>query len=127
MRGLGRHVVVHGFQGRRAYPNAAEDRPSSRGAFAAVGAVSAAPPWLRFDGKVPDRLDYPECSLYRMIAATARRTPDAPARDFFDTTASYRALLASIDRCADALHALGLGQGDRLLIALPTMTIAANT
>lgn len=108
-------------QGRRAYAKAAEDGDSTRDVFAAVHAVSAAAPWLRFYGKVPDRLDYPECSLYQMIAATARRTPDATAWDFFDTTASYRALLASIDRCADALHALGLGQGDRLLIALPTM------
>ena len=77
--------------------------------------------WLRFYGKVPAHLDYPECTLYQMLATTVRQTPDATAWDFFDTTATYRALLASIDRCADALHGLGLRRGQRLLIALPTL------
>ncbi len=55
-----------------------------------------------------------------MVVATARRTPDALAWDFFDTTATYRALLASINRCANGLHGLGLRRGERLLIAMPT-------
>jgi long-chain acyl-CoA synthetase len=83
--------------------------------------MSRPAPWLRFYGKVPAHLDYPDCTLYQMLTATAQRTPDAPAWDFFDTTANYHTLLASIDRCANALHALGLRRGERLLIALPTM------
>ncbi len=78
-------------------------------------------PWLHFYGQVPAHLDYPECTLYQMLAAMARRAPAALAWDFFDTTATYRELLASIDRCANALQALDLRSGDRLLIAMPTM------
>jgi long-chain acyl-CoA synthetase len=77
-------------------------------------------PWLRFYGAVPPRIDYPRCTLYEAIAATAQRTPEAIAWEFFGTTATYRALLAAIDRCADALATLGLRAGDRLLISMPT-------
>ena len=46
--------------------------------------------------------------------------PDAIAWDFLDTTSTYRELLAAIDRCADALAALGLRRGERMLISMPT-------
>ncbi len=77
-------------------------------------------PWLRFYGSVPPRLDYPRLTLYEAVAATAQRVPEAIAWDFFGTTASYRELLASIDRAAAALASLGLKAGDRLLISMPT-------
>ena len=38
------------------------------------------------------------------------RVPDAIAWDFLDTTSTYRELVAAIDRCADALAALGLAR-----------------
>src|SRR5512134_236219 len=77
-------------------------------------------PWLRFYGAVPASIDYPRVTLYEAVAATAQRTPEAVAWDFFGTRASYRELLASIDACANALAALGLRAGDRLLISMPT-------
>jgi long-chain acyl-CoA synthetase len=77
-------------------------------------------PWLRFYGKVPATLDYPEVTLYEAVAATARRLPDAVAWDFLGTTSTYRQLLADIDRCASALAALGLASGQRILISMPT-------
>ena len=43
--------------------------------------------------------------------------PDAVAYDFFGTTATYRQFAAEIDRCADALAAMGLQQGDRIVSA----------
>jgi long-chain acyl-CoA synthetase len=77
-------------------------------------------PWLRHYGAVPQSLVYPEVTLYEALAATARRVPDAIAWDFFDTTQTYRDLVASVDRCADALAALGLKAGERILISMPT-------
>ena len=77
-------------------------------------------PWLRYYGKVPHSLSYPEITLYQAVAATAARVPDEIAWDFLDTTSSYRAFLASIDACADALAALGLAAGERILISMPT-------
>jgi long-chain acyl-CoA synthetase len=75
---------------------------------------------LRFYGRIPHSLTYPEITLYQAVAATAARSPDALAWDFFDTTSTYRAFLAAIDDCANALAALGLKQGERILISMPT-------
>ncbi len=77
-------------------------------------------PWLRFYGGVAATLDYPQCTLYEAVAATARRLPDAIAWDFFGATSSYRHLIEEIDRCAVLLAALGLRRGERLLISMPT-------
>jgi long-chain acyl-CoA synthetase len=77
-------------------------------------------PWLRYYGKVPQTLAYPEVTLYDAVAATARRVPEAVAWDFFGTRSTYAQLLADIDRCAAALAAEGLNEGDRLLVSMPT-------
>ena len=77
-------------------------------------------PWLRYYGNVPESLSYPEITLYQAVAATAERVPDDVAWDFLDTTSTYSALLASIDACANALAALGLLRGGRILISMPT-------
>jgi len=60
-------------------------------------------PWLRYYGAAPAGLDYPRVTLYEAVAATAQRSPQASAWDFFGTTATYRELLASIDAAAAAL------------------------
>ncbi|MBK9605190.1 MAG: AMP-binding protein [Betaproteobacteria bacterium] len=77
-------------------------------------------PWLRFYGKVPSTLAYPEVTLYEAVAATALRVPAAIAWDFFGTRSTYAQLLADVDRCAAALAAEGLREGDRFLISMPT-------
>jgi len=77
-------------------------------------------PWLRYYGAVPASIDYPRVTLYEAVAATAQRSPDAVAWDFFGATATYRELLASIDTAAAALASLGLKAGDRLLVSMPT-------
>lgn len=87
--------------------------------------ASGSAPWLRQYGAVPAHLDYPECTLYQMIAAAAARAPNAVAWDFFDHRSSYRQLLADVDTCADALAGLGLAANARFLIAMPTTPQAA--
>jgi long-chain acyl-CoA synthetase len=77
-------------------------------------------PWLRYYGKVPTTLAYPEITLYEALAATARRVPAAVAWDFFGTRSTYAQLLAEVDRCAAALAAEGLREGNRFLISMPT-------
>lgn len=76
--------------------------------------------WLTAYGDVPHQLAYPECSLYDAIMATVRRVPDAVAYDFLDVTATYREFGHLIDQVADGLASLGVSQGDRITIALPT-------
>jgi long-chain acyl-CoA synthetase len=82
--------------------------------------IAESRPWLRWYGKVPPNLDYPDITLYEAVKASAERAPDAIAWDFFDTTSTYADLVKSIDTCANALSALGLKSGDRMLIAMPT-------
>ena len=77
-------------------------------------------PWLKWYGDVPSSLRYPSGTLYQAIMATAARVPEWPAVEFLGHTESYREFGRRIDRCADALHAVGLGQGERLAIAMPT-------
>ena len=77
-------------------------------------------PWLRFYGSVPATIDYPRVTLYEALAATARRVPRSVAWDFLGTRATYGEFLESVDRCASALSAEGLGAGDRFLISMPT-------
>ena len=77
-------------------------------------------PWLRFYGKVPHSLTYPQLTLYEALCATATRVPQAIAWDFFDTTSTYRQFVNDIATCTDALAAVGLKAGDRLLISMPT-------
>jgi long-chain acyl-CoA synthetase len=82
--------------------------------------MSDSRPWLRYYGKVPHSLSYPELTLYEVLRATAARVPEAVAWDFFDTTRTYRQFVNDIDACADALATIGLKAGDRLLISMPT-------
>jgi long-chain acyl-CoA synthetase len=77
-------------------------------------------PWLAFYGDVPHSLAYPDVTLYQALRRSAERAPDAPAWDFFGRTASYREFLEEIDRCAAALAALGVKEGSRFTIAMPT-------
>jgi len=77
-------------------------------------------PWLKFYGDIPGQIDYPRVTMYEALFQTVGRSPEAVAWDFFGTTATYRQFGVQIDRCADALSALGLKKGDRITIAMPT-------
>jgi long-chain acyl-CoA synthetase len=57
--------------------------------------------------------------LYDSISRGAERHPDRPAIYFRDLTISYAALMAQVDRFADALLAKGIGPGDSVAALLP--------
>lgn len=82
--------------------------------------MTDARPWLRYYGRVPPAIDYPEVTLYEALAATARRVPGSVAWDFLGTRSTYGEFLDAVDRCASALAAEGLRAGDRFLISMPT-------
>jgi acyl-CoA synthetase (AMP-forming)/AMP-acid ligase II/thiamine pyrophosphate-dependent acetolactate synthase large subunit-like protein len=54
------------------------------------------------------------------VEAAAARVPEAIAWDFMDTTGTYAGFMREIGACANGLSALGLKQGDRILISMPT-------
>jgi long-chain acyl-CoA synthetase len=82
--------------------------------------MATSKPWLAYYGDVPHSIDYPKVTMYEALAQTAERSPASVAYDFFGTAATYRQFVQEIDRCADALAALGLRKGDRMTIAMPT-------
>jgi long-chain acyl-CoA synthetase len=82
--------------------------------------ISAQKPWLKYYGEVPHEVDFPRCTMYETLIRAAERYPDRIAYDFMDYTATYRQFLEQIDRCADALTAMGLQEGDRMTISMPT-------
>jgi len=77
-------------------------------------------PWLDFYGDIPHNIDYPQVSMYEALMATVERYPEAIAYDFLGYTSTYRQLGEEVDRCADALYALGMRKGDRITVAMPT-------
>ena len=77
-------------------------------------------PWLAVYGDVPASLEYPATTLYDAVQHSAARVPDHTALAFLGHRMTYRQFARAIDRCADGLAALGLGEGDRLAIAVPT-------
>ncbi|NLA11763.1 MAG: long-chain fatty acid--CoA ligase [Firmicutes bacterium] len=82
--------------------------------------ISAEKPWLKYYGQVPHEVDFPRCTMYETLLRAAERYPRRIAYDFMDYTATYSQFIEQIDRCADALTALGLREGDRMTISAPT-------
>jgi long-chain acyl-CoA synthetase len=77
-------------------------------------------PWLKFYGDIPEHIDYPRVTMYEALMQTVERCPEVVAYDFFGTTSTYRHFGKEIDRCANALAALGMKKGDRITISMPT-------
>jgi len=82
--------------------------------------LSDTKPWLKFYGDVPHTIDYPKTTLYEALKKTVARFPDKKAWDFMGYTATYKEFAEEIDKCANALAALGLKKGDRMTISMPT-------
>ena len=77
-------------------------------------------PWLAYYGDVPETLDYPQVTIYEALLRSAAKNPTATAWEFLGTRCTYAEFVRQIDRCAAALHRLGLCRGDRITIAMPT-------
>lgn len=78
-------------------------------------------PWLKFYGDIPASIAYPRVTMYEALMQSVERNPETIAYDFMDYQSTYRQFARDIDQCAAALANLGLKQGDRMTIALPTI------
>ena len=76
-------------------------------------------PWEDSMGEVPMHLDYFDGTMFEMLEQTAQTCPDMPALVFLGKTTTYRRLVEKTECCARALRQLGIGEGDRVTIALP--------
>ncbi len=79
-------------------------------------------PWLiHYESGVPHTLDIPRVTLHRMLDRAWRRFPRRPALLFLGRQITYKTLSAHANRFAHALQALGVRQGDRILLLMPNV------
>ncbi|ARU03626.1 long-chain fatty acid--CoA ligase [Comamonas serinivorans] len=79
--------------------------------------MSASPRHHAFwPARVPHAIHVPTTSIWHNLAVSAQRYPDKAALVFFDRVTTYGELLSQTERLAAALHALGVRQGDRVLL-----------
>jgi long-chain acyl-CoA synthetase len=108
--------------GEPASASPADDRPKAAGRVrqAPPDPATADLPWLEsYPPLVPPSYPYPEVALTRLLDDAAKDFPESTATEFAGRTLTYRRLLDQVDRFATALHALGIGAGDRVGVALP--------
>ncbi len=90
-------------------------------------------PWLAFYGNIPKSIDYPDRSLYQIVADAAEKNLDGIAYEFEGRETTFKKMMKRIGRAASCLRVLGVGKGDRVLICLPntpqaiTMFYAVNS
>ena len=81
--------------------------------------ITAKTPWKDFMGDVPMHLDYFEGTMFEAAEKIAEQYPDYVAFDFMGKSTTYKQLIKNIIKCAKALKAIGIGEGDKVTIALP--------
>lgn len=81
--------------------------------------ITAKTPWKDYMGDVPMHIDYFRGSMFEAVENIAKKYPKNIAFDFMGKSTSYAELVRSIEQCARSLKALGIGEGDRVTIAMP--------
>ncbi|HEX9839873.1 MAG TPA: alpha/beta fold hydrolase [Anaerolineales bacterium] len=79
-------------------------------------------PWLEnYEKGVPYTVDVPSIPLHHLLRSAVRRFPNQPAIFFEGSRLSYRRLNHEVNRFANALIALGVGKGARLVLLMPNI------
>jgi long-chain acyl-CoA synthetase len=79
-------------------------------------------PWLaHYDPWFLPEVNYPELTMYELVARTARRFPQHPAMTFMGRNISYQSMLEQIDQAAGCLQQLGFKTGEVATICLPNV------
>ncbi|WP_152404592.1 long-chain-fatty-acid--CoA ligase [Paenibacillus cellulositrophicus] len=77
-------------------------------------------PWLsQYPSEVPHSYEYPKQNVAQFLVDSASRYPEHIALDFMGKKMTFRSLLVSVNRFANALLRLGVRKGDRIAIMLP--------
>ena len=86
------------------------------------GSLLAERPWLaHYESDVPPTIDVPQLPLTRLLDRAWRRFPYRPAIRFHGRSLSYRNLSGQAGRFANALQALGVQKGTRVMLLLPNV------
>ena len=81
--------------------------------------ITARTPWEPWMGSVPMHLDYFQGTMFEAVEKIARQYPENIAFDFMGTPTGYPDMIREIERCARALKALDIKEGDKVTIAMP--------
>ena len=80
--------------------------------------LSASAPWLRYYGNTPVSLDYPQETMYQLVADAAKKYPKTPAYVFYGKETSYASFMRRIDAAAKGLIHMGIRKGDKVTICM---------
>ena len=79
-------------------------------------------PWLEhYEAGVPYTVSVPNIPLHHLLRSSVRRFPLRPAIFFEGTRITYRRVNHEANRFANALIALGVGKGARVVLLLPNV------
>jgi long-chain acyl-CoA synthetase len=79
-------------------------------------------PWLEnYEKGVPYTVDVPRIPLHHLLRSSVRRFPNRPAIFYEGQRISYRRLNHEVNRFANALIALGVGKGVRVILLMPNI------
>jgi len=79
--------------------------------------------WLKnYEPGVPESIDYPPKSLYRLFKEAVEIYRDNPAVNFMGRELSYKELDSQVKSLAGALAGMGVKKGDRVALHLPNCT-----
>lgn len=78
-------------------------------------------PWLDSYGNAPFHLNYLHGSISSAVLNTATTYPSNTALTFMGKKTDYRTLAESIDLCARAFRAIGIGEGKRVCLCMPNV------
>lgn len=78
--------------------------------------------WLNhYEDGVPFTVDVPRIPAHHLLRSSVRRFPNRPAVYFEGSKLTYRTLNHEANRFANALLALGIGRGARVVLLLPNI------
>ena len=81
--------------------------------------ISASAPWLAYYGSTPASIDYPDQTIYQLLAETAAKYPSQTAYIFQGKKTTFAQFMTRIDAAAKGLTAMGISKGDKVTICMP--------
>ena len=78
-------------------------------------------PWLKYyeEEKIPNHIEYPDCSMVDMVMQSAEKWPDNTAYIYYGHKVTYKNFVKKIEKTARALKNYGVKEGDRVTICMP--------
>jgi long-chain acyl-CoA synthetase len=76
--------------------------------------------WIKqYAEGVRSELEYPQVPLFKLLDQSTAAHPQLPALDFFGHKMTYMQLTGAVNKCANALLAMGIAPGDRVALMMP--------